>query len=221
MINLSIKIDNRQYQQYLERKKNAVYAFKKKADYEDSIKINVTEEKMKKRCYTCEKKKHLRRNYKKTRKEICIIDETEWEDLVNNQLKDNWFKNHVKSINDSKTQDINEESLKIKFAELKSRFSWTFLKDVRLLLTTIRINILKIRSTILITTNEDSCQIMKELVFKATKEVLYFNNVVINLINRYKNVYLHLCYDTKEQKKIAIFKVLNNFRYYVILDVSD
>ena len=45
MINLSIKINNRQYQQYLKRKENAVYAFKKKADYEDLIKIDATEEK--------------------------------------------------------------------------------------------------------------------------------------------------------------------------------
>ena len=76
-MNLLIKIDNRQYQRYQERKENAVYAFKKKADYEDSIKIDVTKERMKKRCYTCEKKKHLKRNYEKTREEICVIDKTE------------------------------------------------------------------------------------------------------------------------------------------------
>ena len=69
--------------------------------------------------------------------------------------------------------------------------------------------------------NEDSCQITKELVFKAFKRVLHFNNVVINLINRYESVYLHLCYDTKEQKKIATFEVLNDLRCYVILDASD
>ena len=111
--------------------------------------------------------------------------------------------------------------MKIKFVELKSKFSWTFLEDVRLLLTTIKINILKMRSTILITTNKNSCQITKELIFKTFKEVLHFNNVVINLINCYKNVHLHLCYDTEEQKKITTFKVLNNLRYYVILDASD
>ncbi len=77
MMNLSIKIDNRQYQRYLKRKENVVYALKKKVDYEDSIKINATEEKAKKRCYTCEKKKHLKRNCEKTREEICVIDETE------------------------------------------------------------------------------------------------------------------------------------------------
>ena len=55
-----------------------------------------------------------------------------------------------------------------------------------------RINILKIRSTILIITNEDSCQITKKLVFKTFEEVLQLDNVVINLINRYKNVHLHL-----------------------------
>ena len=76
MINLSIKINNRQYQQYQERKENAVYALKKEANYENLIKINVTKEKMKKRCYTCEKKKHLKRNCEKTREEICAIDET-------------------------------------------------------------------------------------------------------------------------------------------------
>ena len=74
MINLSIKIDNKQYQQYLERKENAVYTLKKKTDYKDLIKINITKEK---RCYTCEKKKHLKRNYEKTREEIYVIDETE------------------------------------------------------------------------------------------------------------------------------------------------
>ena len=77
IMNLSIKIDNRQYQQYLKRKENAVYAFKKKTDYEDSMKINVTKERMKKRCYTYQKKKHLKRNCKKTKEEICIINETE------------------------------------------------------------------------------------------------------------------------------------------------
>ena len=56
MMNLSIKIDNRQYQQYLKRKENAVYVLKKKTDYEDSMKINVTEERTEKRCYTYEKK---------------------------------------------------------------------------------------------------------------------------------------------------------------------
>ena len=77
------------------------------------------------------------------------------------------------------------------------------------------------RSTILITINEDSCQITKELVFKAFKRALHLDNVIINLINRYKNIHLHLCYDTKEQKKIATFEVLDDFRYYVILDASD
>ena len=77
IINLSIKIDNRQYQQYLKRKENAVYALKKKTDYEDSMKIDVIEEKTERRCYTCEKKKHLKRNCEKTRKEICIINKTE------------------------------------------------------------------------------------------------------------------------------------------------
>ena len=77
IMNLSIKIDNRQYQQYLKRKENVVYALKKKTDYKDSMKINITEEKTEKRCYTCEKKKHLKRNCEKTREEICVIDETE------------------------------------------------------------------------------------------------------------------------------------------------
>ena len=76
-MNLSIKIDNRQYQQYLKRKENAVYALKKKTDYEDSMKINVIEEKAERRCYICEKKRHLKRNCEKTREEICVIDETE------------------------------------------------------------------------------------------------------------------------------------------------
>ena len=77
------------------------------------------------------------------------------------------------------------------------------------------------RSTTLITTDEDSCQITKELVFKASEEVLHLDSVVINLINRYENVHLHLRYDTEEQKKIATFEVLDNLRCYVILDASD
>ena len=60
------------------------------------------------------------------------------------------------------------------------------------------------KPTTLITINEDSCQIIKELMFKAFEEALYFNNVVINLINRCENVHLHLRYDTEEQKKITI-----------------
>ena len=56
MMNLSIKINNRQYQRYLKRKENAVYALKKKTDYKNSMKIDVTEERTKKICYTCEKK---------------------------------------------------------------------------------------------------------------------------------------------------------------------
>ena len=58
-------------------------------------------------------------------------------------------------------------------------------------------------------------------MFKASKKVLHLDNVVINLINRYENVHLHLRYDIKEQKKITIFEVLNNFRCYVILNASD
>ena len=84
-----------------------------------------------------------------------------------------------------------------------------------------RINILEIRLTTLIITDEDSCQITKELMFKASEEVLHFNNVVINLINCYKNIHLYLRYDTEEQKKIATFEVLNNLCCYVILDASD
>ena len=89
------------------------------------------------------------------------------------------------------------------------------------MLTTIRIHILEIRLTTLITTDEDSCQITKELMFKALKEVLHFNNVVINLINRYENVYLHLRYEIEKQKKITTFEVLDDLCCYVILDTSD
>ena len=77
MMNLSIKINNRQYQRYLKRKENAVYALKKKTDYKDLMKIDVTEEKAKKRCYTYGKKKHLKRNCEKTKEEICVIDKIE------------------------------------------------------------------------------------------------------------------------------------------------
>ena len=77
------------------------------------------------------------------------------------------------------------------------------------------------KSTTLIITDEDSCQITKELMFKASERALHFDNVVINLINRYENIHLHLCYDIEEQKKIATFEVLDNLRCYVILDASD
>ena len=69
--------------------------------------------------------------------------------------------------------------------------------------------------------NKDSYQITKEFMFKVFERVFYLDNVVINLINRYENVHLHLCYDTEEQKKIATFEVLDNLRCYVILDASD
>ena len=58
-------------------------------------------------------------------------------------------------------------------------------------------------------------------MFKVFKEALYLDNIIINLINRYENVHLHLRYNIKEQKKIAAFKVLNDFCCYVILDASD
>ena len=84
-----------------------------------------------------------------------------------------------------------------------------------------RINILKMRSTILITTDENSCQITKELVFKASEKALHLDNVVINLINRYENVHLHLRYSAERQKKMTTFEVLDDLRCYVILDASD
>ena len=84
-----------------------------------------------------------------------------------------------------------------------------------------KINILEMKSTTLITTDKDSCQITKELMFKASEKALYFNNVVINLINCYENVHLHLRYETKKQKKIIAFEVLNNLCCYVILNASD
>ena len=58
-------------------------------------------------------------------------------------------------------------------------------------------------------------------MFKVFKEALHLDNVVINLINRYKSVHLHLRYNIKEQKKIATFKVLDNLCCYMILDASD
>ena len=73
----------------------------------------------------------------------------------------------------------------------------------------------------MITTNEDSCQITKELMFKAFERTLHLDNVVINLINCYENVHLHLRYDTEEQKKIATFEVLNNLYCYIILSAND
>ena len=84
-----------------------------------------------------------------------------------------------------------------------------------------KINILEMKLTILITINKNSYQITKELMFKAFKEVLHLDNVVINSINNYENVHLHLRYNIEEQKKIATFKVLDNLRYYLILDASD
>ena len=73
----------------------------------------------------------------------------------------------------------------------------------------------------MITTDEDSCQITKELVFKTSKRALHLNNVVINLINRYENVHLHLRYSAERQKKMTTFEVLDDLRCYVILDASD
>ena len=58
-------------------------------------------------------------------------------------------------------------------------------------------------------------------MFKAFEEVLHLDNVVINLINCYENIHLHLRYNIEEQKKIATFEVLDDFRCYVILDASD
>ena len=72
-MNLSVKIDNKQYQQYSERKENAVYALKKKTDYKNSMKINVTKEKGKKRCYTCEKKRHLKKTVKRQEKKSMSL----------------------------------------------------------------------------------------------------------------------------------------------------
>ena len=121
------------------------------------MKIDVTEKKTEKRCYTYEKKKNLKRNYEKTREEICIIEKIKWKDLTDNWFENDRFESHVENSNDFETQDNDEKSREIKFAELKSRFSWTFLKDVRSLLTTIKINIFKMKLTTLITTNENSC----------------------------------------------------------------
>ena len=118
MMNLSIKIDNRQYQRYLERKENAVYTLRKKTDYEDSMKIDVTEERTEKRYYTYGKKRHLKRNCEKTREEIYVIDEIEWKDLADDRSKDNWFESHIESTDDFEIQDNDKESQEIKFAEL-------------------------------------------------------------------------------------------------------
>ena len=43
------------------------------------------------------------------------------------------------------------------------------------------------KTTTLITTDEDSCVITKKLLIKATEEALIRENVVINLINRFKD----------------------------------
>ena len=58
-------------------------------------------------------------------------------------------------------------------------------------------------------------------MFKAFEKALHFDNVIIDLINRYKNIHLYLRYDTEEQKKIVTFEVLDNLRCYVILNASD
>ena len=58
-------------------------------------------------------------------------------------------------------------------------------------------------------------------MFKALKRALHLNNVIINSINQYENVNLYLHYNIEEQKKITLFKILDNLRYYVILSINN
>ena len=58
-------------------------------------------------------------------------------------------------------------------------------------------------------------------MFKTSEETLHLDNVVINLINRYENVHLHLRYSAERREKMTSFEVLDDLRCYVILDASD
>ena len=76
MINRSIKIDDRQYQRYQERKGITFYALAKQKSYEELMKIDAIKSRDDKKCYICEKKGHLKKNCaEKNREEICALNE--------------------------------------------------------------------------------------------------------------------------------------------------
>ena len=109
----------------------------------------------------------------------------------------------------------------MKFAEFESRFSWLFLKAERSLLATLRTAIFDMKTTTLITTDEDSCVITKRLLIKATEEALIKENVVINLINRFKEHTFWLKYNIEKSYKRADFRIINDLRSYVMLNIRD
>ena len=67
MINVAIRIDNRQHKKYVDKKINAKIHSTKKFFKEDSMKLNITKIKRLKIkiCYSCEKKNHIKRNCSK------------------------------------------------------------------------------------------------------------------------------------------------------------
>ena len=76
MINRSVKINDRQYQRYQERKGITFYAFAKQKSYEELMKIDAVESRNDRKCYICGKKGHLKKNCAgKNREEICALDE--------------------------------------------------------------------------------------------------------------------------------------------------
>ena len=64
MITIAIRIDNRQYEKYVDKKTDVKIHPTKRFSKKDLMKLNVTKiKKLRiKNCYFCEKKNHLKRN---------------------------------------------------------------------------------------------------------------------------------------------------------------
>ena len=75
--------------------------------------------------------------------------------------------------------------------------------------------------TTLIITDEDSYVIIKRVLLQTAKEVLERENVVINLINRFKNYELQLSYTAEKKIKRINFRVIDDLRSYVMINASD
>ena len=67
MINVTIRIDNRQYKKYVDKKANVKIHSTKRFFKKDSMKLNIIKIKRLriKIYYSCEKKSYLKRNYSK------------------------------------------------------------------------------------------------------------------------------------------------------------
>ena len=56
------------------------------------MKIDAIKSRNDKKCYICEKKKHLKKNCaRKNREEICALNEINWKDLSDDKQEDDWF----------------------------------------------------------------------------------------------------------------------------------